>query len=115
MTVVHLALDAELADFTSPSVLGAYRLSGAASAGGRRDTYERCQLWAAALFDAGFGGVRYRARHDPSLQSTSVRLFGPPGADTKTLVVVGELALAQLSDQIAEHFGIRIVPSAPLP
>lgn len=115
MTVVHVAIETELADFTAPTVLGLYGLTGTASAGGRRDTYKRCQLWAAALFEAGFGGIRYRARHDPSLTSTSIALFGAPGAESKSLVSLGEVDLAAASDDFADYFGLRIMPTAPLP
>lgn len=38
--------------------------------------YDITQSWARALHDAGYAGIRYRARHDPRGQLASVALFG---------------------------------------
>jgi hypothetical protein len=108
--------DSRLADLTDPRVLGRFGLTGEASAGGI-ETYPTCQQWAAALFAAGFDGVRYYARHDPQLTSTSVAVFGPPGPDDKLLeTLVPPVALSAFDqlDELTDHFGYVIVPTTAL-
>jgi len=42
--------------------------------------YPQTQLWASAFHKAGFGGIRYWARHDLAHTAACVALFGPGGA-----------------------------------
>jgi hypothetical protein len=43
------------------------------------EEYAATQRWAAAFAAAGFAGVRYLVRHDPSARSVGVALFGAAG------------------------------------
>src|SRR3954449_1536252 len=65
-----------VADLNDPTVIGRFGIAGDLSVG--RD-YELPQMWGHALRSAGFHGVSYIARHDPSLHERSIALFGPPG------------------------------------
>lgn len=62
-----------LADLTDRTVIGRFRIAGDLSTGG---DYRQSQEWAARFYDAGFDGVFYAARHDPSFTERSVALFG---------------------------------------
>ena len=42
--------------------------------------YALTQLWASALNKAGFGGIRYWARHDLAHRAACLALFGPAGS-----------------------------------
>ncbi|CAN5294796.1 hypothetical protein BH20ACT8_BH20ACT8_06380 [soil metagenome] len=79
--------------------------------------YDLPQQWAAALRDAGFDGVRYMLRFDPSPCGLAVAVFGravavfgragedrtrPPGAATP----VGEGLRVRLRDEC----GVRVIP-----
>lgn len=116
LSQLSVVRDARLGDLTDPRVLGRFGLTGEASAGGI-ENYPMCQQWAAALFAAGFDGVRYQARHDPQLTSTSVALLGPQGQDDKLLeiVVPGEvLTDVDGLDEWVDRFGYMVVPSATM-
>lgn len=60
--IAELALtdDVQLADLTSNQIIGRFGVTLEMSAG---SSYESPQIWAAAFYDAGFGGVVYKARH----------------------------------------------------
>jgi RES domain len=107
----------DVADFTNPAVLGGFGITGSISAGGA-SLYGVTRRWAAALHAAGFDGLRYRARHDPSLSQVSFALFGEHDTfDDKLVGVVrthGMLPLDQWSDTVA-RYGITVVPHGPLP
>lgn len=76
VATIYLASDVRLADMTHPSVVGRFGLTAEASAGAEGETYPRTQQWALRLREAGFGGIHYAARHDPTLGSRSIALFG---------------------------------------
>ena len=71
-----------IADPTHSSVLGNFGISALHSTGG---DYGPSQKLAAELFDAGFGGIRYRISHDPRLELEAVALFGEPGEHPERL------------------------------
>lgn len=102
-----------IADLTHRSVLGNFGISALHSTGG---DYRPSQKLAAELFDAGFGGIRYRIRHDPRLELEAVALFGEPGEHPerfnppKTTNPIPRWLVA-----VGHEFGIREVPDAPLP
>jgi len=64
--------------------------------------YDLPQRWAAAFARAGYGGVRYRVRHDPGA-SRALALFGPAGERTRwplgRQVPVDDDLLARLGDE----------------
>lgn len=74
--LAHLQVPAtRLADLTDRRALG-YGVTGELSSGG---DYPGAQAWAERLFQAGFGGLWYTARHDPRGDLHSVALFAKPG------------------------------------
>lgn len=76
LATIYLASDVRLADMTHASVVGRFGLTAEASTGEAHSTYPRTQLWALRLREAGFAGVHYAARHDPTLGSRSIAVFG---------------------------------------
>ena len=60
---------------------------------GSGDDYFGSQLWAEKLWQAGFGGIWYQARHDPRADLHSIALFGKPGllSDHAIGVDVGQI------------------------
>jgi hypothetical protein len=67
-----------LADMNDPSILGLYRIDASASIG-PVNSYRTNQRYAGELWSAGFDGIHYLSRHDPSLTSVSVAVFAKPG------------------------------------
>lgn len=110
--------DIRLADFTDRSIVGRFKLTASASAGADRDTIAACQRWAAALWSAGFSGVRYRARHDPSLRSMSYAVFSSPGEDDDAngpLEIAASLPLAMSTvTRLGREFGFAVEPPAAI-
>ncbi len=76
VATIFVQSDLRLADMTHPSVIGRFGLTAEASTGEESTTYPRTQQWALRLREAGFSGVHYAARHDPTLGSRSIALFG---------------------------------------
>ncbi len=64
---------AEVVDLTDPTVLGRVGLTAEIHA---TTDYNLTQGWALAFRDAGYAGIRYKARHDPRGQLISIALFG---------------------------------------
>ena len=108
---VYLPSDVVLADVTHPAVLGQWALTGEINT--TRD-YEVCQAWASCWEAAGFGGVFYVARHDPSLESRSIALFGKPGVQTSALISRTEAIPRWLLRQAKDRFRFQVLPSARL-
>jgi RES domain len=82
---------AKVVDLTDPSVLGLVGLTAEIHA---TTDYGLTQSWASALGDAGYGDLRYRARHDPRGQLVSIALFGsdkPPRSAARTTAVPVDL------------------------
>ncbi|WP_423920870.1 RES family NAD+ phosphorylase [Candidatus Poriferisodalis sp.] len=70
----------QLGDLTDRRVLGQFGITAEISTG--RD-YSESQQLAGSLFDAGFDGLLYRVRHDPSMELEAVALFGAPGSASR--------------------------------
>jgi hypothetical protein len=68
------------------------------------------QQWAAALHEAGFDGVRYMLRFDPSPRGLAVAVFGRAGEDhlrrRGAATPVGEGLRLRLQDEC----GVRVIP-----
>lgn len=80
--LAHLQVPAtRLADATDRRAL---RWGVTAELAAGRD-YAGAQQWAERLFQAGFAGIWYAARHDPSGDLHSIALFGKPGAPSRSL------------------------------
>lgn len=76
-----------IVDLTDPTVLG---LAGLTAEIHSTTDYDLTQSWALALQEAGYDGIRYKARHDPRGQLVSIALFGsdkPPRSTAKTTTV----------------------------
>lgn len=73
---VRMERDLRLADLTSRRALG----FGVTAALGADERYEPSHAFAVAAFRAGFDGVRYLVRHDPSQRLYGLALFGTAGA-----------------------------------
>ncbi len=72
--------------------------------------YARTQAWAAAFAAAGFDGVRYLLRHDPSQRLRGIALFGPAGAPPWPFAPGDPIGLALVAEA-ARRFGLRVLPT----
>lgn len=78
----------------------------------RRPDYNLTQSWALALQEAGYDGIRYKARHDPRGQLVSIALFGsgkPPRSPSKTTTVSVDLI-----HEASTTFAITVLSPPPL-
>lgn len=78
-SIASIALDRalRLADLTAAQAAG-FGVTKTVSAGVPYD--EHSQPWAHRFWRAGFDGVRYTLRYDPTGDETGYALFGPGGA-----------------------------------
>lgn len=92
-------------DLTDPKVLGLIGLTAEIHA---TTDYGLTQSWASALRDAGYAGIRYKARHDPRGQLVSIALFGsdkPPRSAARTTTIPVDLI-----HEAAATFAITVLP-----
>jgi hypothetical protein len=92
-------------DLTNPKVLG---LVGLTAEIHTTTNYGLTQDWASALRDAGYAGIRYKARHDPRGQLVSIALFGsdkPPRSAARTTTIPVDLI-----HEAAATFAIIVLP-----
>jgi hypothetical protein len=92
-------------DLTDPKVLG---LAGLTAEIHATTDYNLTHSWASALRDAGYGGIRYKARHDPSGHLVSIALFGsgkPPRSPVKTTAIPVDLI-----HEASTTFAITVLP-----
>jgi hypothetical protein len=90
---------------TDPKVLGLIGLTAEIHA---TTDYGLTQGWASALREAGYAGIRYKARHDPRGQLVSIALFGsdkPPRSAAKTTTVPVDLI-----HEASATFAIAVLP-----
>ena len=95
---------ANVVDLTDPKVLG---LTGLTAEIHSTSDYNLTQGWALALQEAGYDGIRYKARHDPRGQLVSIALFGsnkPPRSAAKTTAIPVDLI------HEASSFAITVLP-----
>jgi hypothetical protein len=93
---LRLATEVRVADITSNRAVG----FGVSAEIFTTLDYGVCQLWAAALRRAGFGGIRYWARHDLEHTAACVAVFGAAGAP-------GEGVRDPLQSPVTEHLSAR--------
>lgn len=94
-----------IVDLTDPKVLGLIGLTAEIHA---TTDYGLTQSWASALRDAGYAGIRYKARHDPRGQLVSIALFGsdkPPRSAARTTAIPVDLI-----HEAAATFAITVLP-----
>jgi hypothetical protein len=105
---VQLPSDAYLADLTHPTMVGRYSLTNELSLGGV-EVYDIAHRWSAAFWSAGFAGICYPARHDPTLQVRNIAIFGSTEDMTAPEAAVVRLPLTQLADEMADFYSLTIV------
>jgi hypothetical protein len=95
----------DVVDLTNPRVLG---LVGLTAQIHMTIDYDLTQGWAKALRDAGYAGIRYKARHDPRGQLVSLALFGPGKAplDPPSTTPIP----ADLIHEASTTFAITVLP-----
>lgn len=95
----------EVVDLTDARVLGLVGLTAEIHS---TTDYALTQSWALTLRDAGYRGIRYRARHDPRGALSSIALFGsgrPPRSAARTAPIPLDLIHGA-----AETFAIAVLP-----
>lgn len=75
-TRLHLPADVAVADLTSNRAVQ----FGVTAEIFTTTDYPHTQLWASALSEAGFDGIRYWSRHDLAHTAACLALFGPAGS-----------------------------------
>jgi hypothetical protein len=96
---------ARLVDLTDPKVLG---LAGLTAEIHSTTDYDLTQSWALSLHEAGYRGIRYKARHDPRGQLSSIALFGsgkPPRSAARTTTIPVDLI-----HEASSTFAIAVLP-----
>jgi hypothetical protein len=92
-----------LADCTQPNARGFGMTAEIHSTPNRRLT----QQWAAAFDHAGYDGIRYLVRHDPSQQNVAIALFESAGEASWPAQSPNTIS-AVLLTQMKNTFGIRV-------
>lgn len=72
--------------------------------------YRITQQWAAAFAAAGFDGVRYLLRHDPSQHLAGIALFGRAGSPPWPAPPPEKIGL-DLLIEVERRFGLRVLPT----
>ena len=96
---------ANVVDLTDQTVLGLVGLTAEIHS---TSDYNLTQSWALALQEAGYAGIRYKARHDPRGELASIALFGsgkPPRSAVKTTPVPVDLI-----HEASTTFAITVLP-----
>lgn len=111
LSSLSLTRPIRLADLTDRAGLGAFGITGDLSTG---VDYAPSQDWAGRFYEAGFDGVYYAARHDPSFTERSVAVFGNEESGSKLFEVTTEEIPQGLVDEACKEFALQIWPSSPL-
>ncbi len=96
---------AEIVDLTDPTILGLVGLTAEVHS---TTDYNLTQGWALTFQEAGYAGIRYKARHDPRGQLVSIALFGsekPPRSTAKTTAIPVDLI-----HEASSTFAITVLP-----
>lgn len=72
-------------------------------------TTARAKWLASHLYQLGFDGVYYTARHDPAFLERSVAVFGGPG-EKKLFVVSTSAVPSAVMEEGASEFGLLVLP-----
>lgn len=112
LSVLAPTVSLDLADLTDRTALGDFRITAEISTG---TDYVPSQEFAMRLWESGFDGIYYAARHDPSLTERSVALFGPAGDQTveygKHFDLSTSLVPRGLVEQVATAYHLRVLPT----
>jgi hypothetical protein len=71
--------------------------------------YEQTQAWAETFANAGFDGIRYLLRHDPSQRQAGIALFGPREPLEKYPAGESHTIDRELILDVEKRFGIRVI------
>lgn len=112
LSELSLTRPLRLADITDRTVIGKFGIAGDISTG---EGYGPSQEWASRLYDAGFDGIFYVTRHDPSFGERSVAVFGNEENGSKLFEVTTETIPEDLVARMCDEFGFQVWPSVPLP
>jgi hypothetical protein len=112
LSTLSLTRPLTLANMTDPRVIGLYGIEGDVSAGA---DYTEPQRWAVRLFEAGFDGIFYAARHDPSFTERSVAVFGDRELGEKLFEITTEPVSTELIEEACAAHGFTVLPATPLP
>lgn len=112
LSSLSLTRPLRLADLTNRSVVGSFGIAGDLSTG---LDYEPSERWAGRFYEAGFDGVFYAARYDPSFTERSVAVFGNEETGAKLFEAATEPVPAEWVKAACEQFGFSVGPSTPLP
>lgn len=104
---LHLPRRARLADCTDARARG----FGCTGEIHTTDDYDLTQAWATAFRAAGFGGVRYLVRHDPSQRETGIAIFGDEGEPAGWMTPKASSIPESVITAASRHFGIRVLPA----
>lgn len=107
LSELRIAEQLRLADLTDPAALGRFGVTAEISVA---VDYPQTVKWARALDRAGFAGIRYVARRDPSARGRSVALFGEAGSATLGETVTGVLSDAGAFWEVVAEYGIQVAP-----
>jgi hypothetical protein len=110
LLTVCIGRDLRLADLTSRKALS----FGVTASLGADERYDRSQAFAAEAVQAGFDGIRYLVRHDPTQKLYGFALFGPPGAVDPADPQWPKGSAAIPDELIADArrlFGYRVLPT----
>lgn len=97
----------KIVDLTDPTVLGLIGLTAEIHS---TSACNLTQSWALALHEAGYDGIRYKARHEPRGQLVSFALFGsgkPPRSAAKTTAIPVDLI-----HEASATLAITVLPAA---
>lgn len=110
LLAVRLGRDVRLADLTSRRALQ----FGVTASLGANEQYAASQAFAADALAAGFGGIRYLARHDPAQKLYGIALLGEAGEqpqkDWAEAAILDQPLPSELIDEARRRFGYRILP-----
>jgi hypothetical protein len=111
LSAMTLTRPLHLADLTDRKVLGQFGIAGDLSVG---DDYTKPREWAGRLYEAGFDGIYYAARHDPGFTERSVAVFGNEETGEKLFEIDTEPIPEWLVEEACREFGFTVWPATPL-
>jgi hypothetical protein len=114
MASIQISRTQRLADMTSPTIVGQWRLDRRLSVG---HDYAVCQRWAHSLRPAGFSGIYYEPRHDPrGNHFASIAMFADPGHQPRQMTVIADDRIRpSVVEATQQIFRMRVLPAAELP
>lgn len=107
LSELHLPKRVRLADCTNPLARG----FGCTGEIHTTIGYDLTQAWAEAFARAGFGGIRYLVRHDPSLSLAGIALFGRAGRPRRWPRPKSDVIPPGVITEAARRYGILVLPT----